>query len=698
MSYYNTKNNQQTSKFCEVLENKDISIPLEINTQYRFCVWKGEKKENLPKSSKVPYYLSGNTIKRLDIRRKELWMNLKQAQQLKNTKPVDGIGFILIDSDIFVLDLDDCYSPETDQLSNFAQEIVSFFKDTYIEISPSGRGLHVIGIGRLNLNGRSRSSVNKHVEAYDGSSVRYITITGISFNTVHHVCKYNSTHKSIQWFQKKFFSMNISMNEKYYNSTSDNVLNTQQLVHPVVSQKSSKIDDIVTQIFNSSDKQLFNQLKDGFKIKSSQSEDDWLFCTIVQKHLKTKSLNEAKIILKQMLLKYRYRAKLERPDYLQRTVSKILEIRNINNYKLTKIHEKNQSNLTKCKDISVPAKHIIKICPMVQQIFKMQEYLIKDQCVIQSPRKDSKDYIRIRAGSRLLSMKQYGMYLALIKLFQSKKFHLPSPLESDPFELVYLKIKFSELREILKQSDGSSFRSQVKEVLDYLSTVIISYRKTINNEKLTIEGSSPLLGWYTPKYNKLKFTKKDQQEAVGSLYIGINQLSWQVFERATINYSLLNINVMFGLKSSLLRCLYCHLCSKILPGFNKSKQLSIGSLVKQMWGPTADKKLIKVRTYGVRKACSKLYEIQEHLADFEIKLKYNCILEKHQELLDAIDVRRYKINIMKESTETLIKQAEKTQLVKEQKVHNLAALQQKTKSKARKKRRQSKIDLSEIPF
>ena len=690
MSYYNTQNNQYTNKFCEALENKDICVPLEINTQRRFCVWKGEKKENLLKLSKVPYYLSGNTIKRLNIKREELWMDLKQALQLRNTQPVDGIGFILIDSGIFVLDLDDCYNPETNQLSNFAQEIISFFKDTYIEISPSGHGLHVIGRGRLNLNGRSRSSVNKNVEAYDGSSVRYITITGTSFNSVYHICKYDSTHKSIQWFQEKFFSSNTSLNEKYYNSISENLSNVKKQVNLTSSNKSSKVDDVTTLISNSSKKQLFNQLKNGFRIKNSPSEDDWLFCKIILQFSKAKNVDEVQTLLRQMLLKYRYRPKLERSDYLERTIKKVLETRSVYKHYLTKT----QSRLTNRKDISVPAKHIIKICPMVQQMFKMEESSIHDLYVIQSKKKDNDDYIKIRAGSKLLDIKHYSMYVALIKLFQSKKFFLPSPLDSNPLELVYIDIKFSELRKILKQSDGISFRNQVKEVLNCLSTVIMSYRKTIDNQKVVIEGTSPLLGWYMPSYNKLKFTKKDVREAAGSLCIGINQLSWQVFERATINYSLLNINVMFGLKSSLLRCLYCYLCSKILPGFNKPKQFSISSLVRQMWIPTADKKLIKVRMYRVRKACLKLYEIQEHLIEFEIKLKFNCISEKHQEILDTIEVRRYKINIIKGSSETLIKQVEKTQLIKEQKEHNLAA----SKRKTRKKIKQSKIALSEIPF
>ena len=157
MSYYNTENNRYTNKFCAALKNKDISIPLEINTQRRFCVWKAEKKENTLKPSKIPYYQSNNLMRRLDIRNKELWIDIEQALEVKESKLADGIGLILLDSDVFVLDLDNCYNFNTKQLSNFAQEIIEHFNDTDIEISPSNQGLHAIGLGQLELNKKSRS-------------------------------------------------------------------------------------------------------------------------------------------------------------------------------------------------------------------------------------------------------------------------------------------------------------------------------------------------------------------------------------------------------------------------------------------------------------------------------------------------------------------------------------------------------------
>ena len=388
-----------------------------------------------------------------------------------------------------------------------------------------------------------------------------------------------------------------------------------------------------------------------------------------------------------MLLRYRYRIKLKRSDYLERTVTKVLKTKSAYKHYSTET----QASLTKRKNVTVPAKHIIKVCPMIQQVFKMKEHLVQDLYTIKSKKQDQDDYIKIRKGSSLLNIKHYSLYVALIKLLQSKKFFLPSPLDSNPLELVHINIKFSELRKILKQSDGISFRNQVKEVLDSLSTVTISYRKNLNNEKMVIQGTSPLLGWYTPTYNKLKATNSDIKKAAGYLCIGINQLSWQVFERATLNYSLLNINVMFSLQSSLLRYLYCYLCSKVLPGFDKHIQFNVASLTKQIWMPTVNKRPMNLRNHRVRKACLQLYNMQEYLVDFEIKLKYSYTLEKSSKILEAIEVKRYKINITKENSAIPIKQVEKTQLMKEQKKHNLIATKQTTKRKVRKKRKQSKI-------
>ncbi len=85
----------------------------------------------------------------------------------------DGVGFVLNGDGIACLDLDDCLHDGV--LEAWAQEIVDRCPRTYIEISPSGHGLHVFGYATV---GKGRIG---QVEVYDRA--RYICITGRRFGS-----------------------------------------------------------------------------------------------------------------------------------------------------------------------------------------------------------------------------------------------------------------------------------------------------------------------------------------------------------------------------------------------------------------------------------------------------------------------------------------------------------------------------------
>lgn len=79
-----------------------------------------------------------------------------------------GLGFVLGDG-VGCIDLDHCL--DGGELQPWAQEILDRCPATYVEVSPSGDGLHVWGL-LPEAPGRKR----KGVEVY--SVGRYITVTG----------------------------------------------------------------------------------------------------------------------------------------------------------------------------------------------------------------------------------------------------------------------------------------------------------------------------------------------------------------------------------------------------------------------------------------------------------------------------------------------------------------------------------------
>lgn len=59
-----------------------------------------------------------------------------------------GLGFVFDGSDgVGGVDLDGCRNPQTGHLAGWAQEVVDAFAGTFIEVSPSGGGLHIYALG-----------------------------------------------------------------------------------------------------------------------------------------------------------------------------------------------------------------------------------------------------------------------------------------------------------------------------------------------------------------------------------------------------------------------------------------------------------------------------------------------------------------------------------------------------------------------
>jgi len=132
------------------------NIPLELRSLPQWIVWDKEK---------VPY--NPFTKQPANINDSETWTTFEHACIHINN--YNGIGFVFTDNDpYFGIDLDDT---QGDQIALDRQIKIYREFDSYSEISPSGKGLHIIGKGTV-PQGRRRS----HIEIY--SSQRYFTMTG----------------------------------------------------------------------------------------------------------------------------------------------------------------------------------------------------------------------------------------------------------------------------------------------------------------------------------------------------------------------------------------------------------------------------------------------------------------------------------------------------------------------------------------
>lgn len=152
------------------------NIPVELRAYEQFVVWRYEENEN-GKPTKVPY--SPTDSRHADVNKPSTWSHYDKAIEALSTGWWSGIGFVLTENDPFgFIDLDEPknpdgspVAPEDYEIAINRQKTIFAEFDSYAELSPSGKGLHIIVRGSI-PNGRKRSSV----EVY--SDARFMTMTG----------------------------------------------------------------------------------------------------------------------------------------------------------------------------------------------------------------------------------------------------------------------------------------------------------------------------------------------------------------------------------------------------------------------------------------------------------------------------------------------------------------------------------------
>ncbi|MEU7243433.1 bifunctional DNA primase/polymerase [Streptomyces sparsogenes] len=141
---------------------KANAIPHDLTTRARWVRRAADKR---------PLTVAGMAASSTDPR---TWSTYKDAAA--STAGV-GLGFVLSDEDDTVcLDLDHCINTLTGRLAPWAAAILRDAGATYVEVSPSGDGLHIWGRADVRQGRRIRRPDGTAVEIY--GTGRYIAMTG----------------------------------------------------------------------------------------------------------------------------------------------------------------------------------------------------------------------------------------------------------------------------------------------------------------------------------------------------------------------------------------------------------------------------------------------------------------------------------------------------------------------------------------
>ena len=141
-------------------------IPEALRDQRSWVVWRTERQKG--RAVKPPF--TPRTGRKASCSDPSTWGTFDEALVALAEGFYDGIGIQLTPPFVGV-DLDGCRHPETGFIDEGAMAIIEQL-DSYTEVSPSGRGIHILTEGQLPPEGRRTQGV----EIYDRR--RYFTVTG----------------------------------------------------------------------------------------------------------------------------------------------------------------------------------------------------------------------------------------------------------------------------------------------------------------------------------------------------------------------------------------------------------------------------------------------------------------------------------------------------------------------------------------
>lgn len=174
------------------------AIPATMRRYARWLLWVHKDGRKVPRAVRFPEFDCDQSLSKSHCS----WEKLRLAPSTLNG-PGFACGTVDKDVTITLVDLDHCRNPQTGVIEPWARRIISRLK-SYAEVSPSGTGIHIFGIGALPHDAKSQQKVYK-LEIYDRK--RFSTVTG------HHVPE---TPDDLQRFEPELLELYAEQQSRDY--------------------------------------------------------------------------------------------------------------------------------------------------------------------------------------------------------------------------------------------------------------------------------------------------------------------------------------------------------------------------------------------------------------------------------------------------------------------------------------------------
>ena len=155
------------------LETSGDALPHALTELDQWVLWRYEDRHG--RRTKIPCQPDGGAASVSDS---ATWNSYAKVCEVRrqNESSFAGIGFVFTAHDPYAgVDLDNCFDGSS-ELKPWACPLIERFSSTYMEVSPSGKGVKIFVKGRLPGRGKRKDLGDHAIEVYDNG--RFFTVTG----------------------------------------------------------------------------------------------------------------------------------------------------------------------------------------------------------------------------------------------------------------------------------------------------------------------------------------------------------------------------------------------------------------------------------------------------------------------------------------------------------------------------------------
>lgn len=234
-----------------------------------------------------------------------------------------GVGFHFTENDpFFFLDLDDCYDPKTDRWTALATECLKTFEGAAVEMSTSGKGIHIFGSYKTIPDHGCHPSAER--ELYHTG--RFVALTGIGARGFSGL----DFTDILPAFINKYFPSTASGSKLDDDWWTDHPINAdygiqdnEKLVEKALKSKSKTGKPSFSELWSRNADVLSRAYPPDPSSKSEYGESG--ADAALAQHLAYWTANNAEQMKELMLASGLYREKYDRADYLPRTIKAACE-------------------------------------------------------------------------------------------------------------------------------------------------------------------------------------------------------------------------------------------------------------------------------------------------------------------------------------------------------------------------------------